>query len=104
MRTLRPAAADVSDQPGYLLHRPGGRITVGGPQLGGQQMPAAEDIERQIAVAVVIAMEEASFLLAMQRVVGGIEVQHDLLGRAGVGLQEQIDKQPLDRDGSWLTL
>ena len=59
-------------------------------------MPAAEDIERQIAIAVVIAMEEASFLLAVQRVVGGIEVEHDLFGGL-VGLQEQIDKQGFDR-------
>jgi hypothetical protein len=58
---------------------------------------AAEDIERQIAVAVVIAVEEPTFLMAVQRVVGRVEIEGDLLGRLGMRLQEQIDEQPLDR-------
>ena len=59
-------------------------------------MPAAEDVERQIAVAVVVAVEEAPFLVAMQRVVGGVEIEDDLLRRACVGLDKEVDKHPLD--------
>jgi hypothetical protein len=39
---------------GDLLHRPGTRIDVGAAQLGREQVPAAEDVERQIAVAVIV--------------------------------------------------
>ncbi len=42
-------------------------------------------------------MEEPAFLLAVQRIVGGIEIKDDLLRRLAVGLQEQIDRQGFDR-------
>ena len=48
-------------------------------QLGCQQVLAAEDVERQVAVAIVIAVKEPAFLMAVQRVVGGIEIEDDLL-------------------------
>jgi hypothetical protein len=60
-------------------------------------MPPAEDVERQIAVAIIIAMEELAFLIAMQRVVGGIEVEDDLLRSLPMGLQEKIHEQVFDR-------
>ena len=71
----------------------------GAPQLGRQQMPAAEHVERQIAVAVVIAVEEPALLVAVQRIVGGIEVEDDLRRRLRVRIEEQIDEQRLDRAG-----
>ena len=40
-----------------------------------EEMAAAEHVERQVAVAVVIAVEEAAFLMAVQRVVGGVEIE-----------------------------
>ena len=52
-------------------------------------MAAAEHIKRQVAVAVVIAVEEATLLMAVQRVVGGVEIEDDLLGRAAIGLAEK---------------
>jgi hypothetical protein len=69
---------------------------LGGPLFGRQQMGAAEDVQRQIAVAVVIAVKEAPFLMSVQRVVGGVEIEDDLLRPVLVRFQEQIDKQPLD--------
>lgn len=48
-------------------------VDIGGAQLGRQQMPAAEHVQRQIAVAVVIAVKEAALLMPVQRVVGGVE-------------------------------
>jgi hypothetical protein len=62
---------------------------------------AAEDVERQVAGAVVIAVEEAAFLVARQRIIGGVEVKHDLRGRPLVSLQEQFDEPAFDRSGSW---
>ena len=46
-----------------------------GPQIGDQQLLATEDIQRQEAVVVVVAVEEAAFLVAVDRVVGGVEVE-----------------------------
>jgi len=60
-------------------------------------MPPAEDVERQIAVAIVIAVEEAPLLVPVQRVIGRVEVENDLLRRRGVRLEEEIDKQAFDR-------
>ena len=59
-------------------------------------MPAAEDIQRQIAIAVVIAVEEPAFLMPVQWVIGGIEIERDLRRGFGVGIEEQIDEQGLD--------
>ena len=75
----------------------GAGVDVGAPQLGNQKMPAAEDIQRQIAVAIIVAMEEAPFLVPMHRVVGSIEVEHDLLARRLVRLDEQVNEQVFDR-------
>ena len=57
------------------------RVDVRAPQLCGQQMPTAEHIKRQITVAIVIAVEEPPLLLAMQRVIGRIQIENDLLVR-----------------------
>ena len=45
-------------------------------------MVAAEDVERQVAVALVVGVEEAPQLVAVDRVVGDVEVQDDPAGRA----------------------
>ena len=67
-----------------------------GPQPGRQQMPAAEDVKRQVAEAVVIAVEEPPFLVAVQRIVGGVEIKRDLRRRLAMGLEEQINEPRLD--------
>ena len=90
---LRPARADLRHDAGDLLHRTGGAIDIRRPQLRGEQMPATEHVQRQIAVAIVIAMEEPPFLMAMQRIVGGVEIEDDFLGRSLVGVQENPDEQ-----------
>ena len=79
------------------FHRARRGVGVRAAQLGRQQVPAAEDVERQVAVAVVIAVEEAAFLVAMQRIVGGIEIEDDLFGGLLVGVEEEIDEQAFDR-------
>lgn len=60
-------------------------------------MPGAEDVDRQVAVAVVLAVEEPAFLMTVQRVIGGVEIEHDLAWRRVVGFQEQVDEQSFDR-------
>ena len=60
-------------------------------------MPPAEHVERQIAVGVVIAVEETLFLMPVQRIVGGVEIEGDLRPRHPMGVEKQVDKQPLDR-------
>ena len=93
----RPAGADAGDDTRHLLDRAGGRIQVGAPQLGEEQMAAAEHVERQIAVAVVIAVEEPPLLLAVQRIIRRIEVENDPFGRSRMRLQEQVDQEILYR-------
>ena len=59
-------------------------------------MAPAEHVKRQIAVAIVIAVEEPPLLLAVHRIIGRIEIKDDLVRRAPVRLQEQVDEEPLD--------
>jgi len=58
---------------------------------------AAEDVERQIAVVPVVAVEESPFLLAVHRIVGRIQVQDDLGRRHGVSLYKKLDPEPVHR-------
>ena len=81
----------------HLLDRAGGRVHRRAPQLGDQQMAAAEHVERQVAVAVVISVEKPPLLLAMQRIVGRIEVENDLPRFALLRLHKQVDQKIFDR-------
>ena len=45
-RRRRPMAADLRDDPRHLLDRTGTPVDVGRAQLGGQQMLAAEHVQR----------------------------------------------------------
>jgi hypothetical protein len=55
-----------------------------------------QNIEGQAAVAVVITVEEPAFLMPMERIVGGIEIEDDTLGWRLVRLQEQRNQMRLD--------
>src|SRR6185503_8436855 len=93
-----PARPDLTDDALDLLHRPGAGVDVGAAQLGGQEMPAAEDVERQVAVAIVVAVKEAALLMAMDRVVGRVQVQDDVArGLGPESVEEEVDKHGLDR-------
>src|SRR5690606_13131365 len=56
----RPAPADLADDARDFLDRTRRRVLVGSPEQGSQQVAATVDVERQIAVAVVIAVEETA--------------------------------------------
>src|ERR1700677_2991473 len=60
-------------------------------------MSAAEHIKWQIAVAIVVGVEKPALLIAVQGVVGRVEVEGDLLGSFCMRLEKQVDKQALDR-------
>ncbi len=93
----RPACPDPADDARQLGLGAGRPVDVGAPQLGRQQVTAARHVQRQIAVVVIIAVEEPPFLMTVQRIVRRIEVEHDLPRRPPMGLHEQVDQQGLDR-------
>lgn len=51
-------------------------VDIGLPELCRQKVVTAEDVERQVAVTVVVAVEEPTFLAPVQRIVSGVEVKH----------------------------
>ena len=59
-------------------------------------MLPAEHVQRQITVIVVIAVIEAPFLMPVQPIIGGVQIQHHLIGSLGMRFQEQIHQQPID--------
>ena len=93
---VRPGLANLPDNAGDFLHRTGRGVDVRAAQLGCQQLIAAEHIKRQIAVAIVVAVEEAAFLTAVQRIIGGVEIEDDLFRRLFMRLNEQIHQQLFD--------
>ena len=104
-----PARPDLRDDPRDLLLRARAAVDVRRPELGRQQMPAAEHIERQVAVAIVIAVKEPAFLMAVQRVVGGVEVENDLFGGCSVeafacASRKRSTNRASIAAGSWLIL
>jgi hypothetical protein len=60
-------------------------------------MAAGEDVERQVAVAVVEAREVPALLLAVHGIVRRVEIDDELAWRLVVGLHHQRHEQPLDR-------
>ena len=84
------------------LYRPAIRLSfpdvhIRRPQLGQKQFPAAENVQRQIAVAFVIAVEEPAFLAAMDGIIGRVEIEDDALGRRCAALEKDADEQPFRR-------
>ena len=76
-----------------------GPIDAAGSQVGAQQLLAAEDVQRQVAVGVVVAVEELALLLAVQRVVGGVKVEHQLFGGALEAGDELLDQHLVQTPG-----
>ena len=78
---LGPARPDLGHDALDLLDRTGRRVDIRAPEFGRGQLAVAEHVQRQIAVAVIVAVEEPALLTPMQRVVGCVEVEDHLLGR-----------------------
>ena len=58
-----PAGEELTDDPLELLDRMADWLLVGGVQRGANEKFAAEDVQRQVAVAVIEAVKETAFLL-----------------------------------------
>ena len=69
------------------------------PQFGRQQVIAAEHVERQVTVAIIISVEEAPLLASVDRIVGCVQVERDAGWRLGMSVLEQIDEGVLDGVG-----
>jgi len=63
----QPALPDLGNKARNVRHRAGRPVDVGTIQVGDQQMTATEDVERQVAIDIVIAMKEAPLLVTVQR-------------------------------------
>lgn len=66
-------------------------------QFRRQKMATAEHIKRQIATAVVIAVEKTPLLRPVNRIVRRVEIQDNILRNPVVRLHEQRHEQILDR-------
>ena len=70
-----------------------GFALVGGLELGREQVASAEDVHGQIAVGIVVAMEEPTFLLAVQRDIRCIDIEHDGSRWCVVGVHKEVFKR-----------
>ena len=93
---VRPSCADLRHVLWIFYLTPGRRVPLRLPQARTQKLISAEDVQRQVALAVIVAVGEAPFLFPMQGKVGGVHIQHDFLRRRGVGFQEHLDQQLID--------
>ena len=59
----------------HLLQRAGGTIPVGDAELGAEQKVATENGQRQIAVATLVTVNKPPFLMAVERIVGRVEIE-----------------------------
>jgi hypothetical protein len=89
--------ANLRDNTFDLRNTSGTGVDIRGPQPRTQQLVSAENVQRQIAVVVVVAMEEARFLLPVQRGVGGVHIQNDGPRRFSMGLQYSLFVRVLPR-------
>ena len=95
----RPTRPDLRDDAFNLLHAARAGVLIGLPQPHAQDLISGEDIERQVAVVVVVAVKEPALLLAMQRRVGGVQIDDDPFGRLDLRLQIHLHQQPVDGRG-----
>ena len=93
---LRPTPTQLRNDAACFLNRTRGRILVGRTEPCTEQLVAGEDIQRQITVAVVVAMEEPLRLMAGQRDVGRIQIKHHLAGHDGMRLDVEVYQQPVN--------
>ena len=68
------------------------RVDIAGAEVGDQQLVTGEYIQWQEAMMIIIAVEEAFLLATVNTVVGGVEVEHQVLGWLGVSGNELINE------------
>ena len=75
----RPGSPDLRHDPLAFIQGTVRCINVRGAQPTAQHVLTACDTHRKIAVTAVVVVEEAAFLCAVQRIIGRVNVQDDLL-------------------------
>ncbi len=73
-----------------------GPVDLGRAQITDQQPLAAEHIQRQETVMIVVAVEETAFLAPVHRIVGGVEVEDEFLGRLRMRRDEALHQGLVD--------
>jgi transposase len=76
-----------------------GTVDLAGPQVARQHRLAAEHVQRQVAVVVVVGVELRVFLVAVQRHVRRVDVEHQFRGGLLVRGNELFDKHTVQRPG-----
>ena len=90
-----PRLAQPGDQQFQNPRRVQRRILLRRTQVGDQQLLTAEDVERQEAIVVVVVAEVPPFLIAMNQIVGGVEVEQQFFRRARERSDELLDQNSL---------
>ena len=73
-------------------------ILVRTTKVGHQQLLTAEHVQRHETVAVIVPVEEGARLMTVHRIVGRVEVEHQLLGRARERGNELFDQLLMNRN------
>ena len=94
---IRPARPQPGHNPRRLFHSPGRAVDIRRPQFRRRKMTTAENIKRQIATAVAIAVEKPPFLRPVNRIVRRVQIQDNPLRSLLVRPHEQRHKQTLNR-------
>ncbi len=82
--TVGPAVSELGDDAVEFLDGAAGRICVAGPEDGGERAVSAEDVQRQVAVVALVAVEEVALLPSVRLVVDAVDVEDQACGeRAG---------------------
>jgi hypothetical protein len=97
---IRPSAAQSMGQARQYSQSTSSGATIGGAQDRAQGVLSCEHEQRQIAVTIVMAVEESAFLSAVQLHIGGVEIQHNFLGsfatvRFDVGVDQKLVELPV---------
>ena len=70
-----------------------GSIGIGRAEQSAEGVATAKDVERQEAVSAIIMVVGRALLASVNEVVGGVEIEDDLVGSLGVAFDEEVDKQ-----------
>ena len=93
----RPRLAKTLDRPRQYRPRVPRRIDVRRAKVRDQELAAAKRIQRQETVPVVVPVKEPPRLMAVHRVVGRVEVNHQLARRAPVRGNELLHQDLVNR-------
>ncbi len=70
-------------------------IDPAGPQKTDQERLTTKDIQRQIAILIVVAVKWGEFLMPVQRHIGGVDVEDQLARCLRLGRDELLNQHPI---------